>query len=448
MVRKKIIEFLIKTGKLNDSQHGFRSGRSTLSQLLAHFDKILKGLERGDDVNVVYLDFAKAFDKVDFGVVLKKLKSIGIRGKLGRWIHCFLTGRTQKVVVGGASSSIKEVISGVPQGSVLGPLIFLIMIGDIDKSVLTAFLSSFADDTRVGHWVKTREDLQNLQKDLDNIYEWATKNNMEFNSSKFESLRYGENRFPTVKQLDDQGEPIEVKDHVKDLGVYMSSDCTFGFHIRNVTVESRNLANWVLRVFQTREETPMKTLFTSLIRPKVEYGCQIWNPTKKQEIVELEMVQRRFIKRIEGMEHLTYPEQLKKLKLYSLERRRERYLVIYLWKMLEDLVPKCIDLKRRNGGRNGRSFRLPLLSRTASTRLKTIRDDSFFVQSVKLFNSLPREIRDLKGCSVEKFKGKLDKFLLTLPDAPLIPGYTASSLVGSNSVVDWCNWQKCVHKYE
>ena len=293
------------------------------------------------------------------------------------------------------------------------------MIGDIDKSVLTAFLSSFADDTRVGHWIKTMEDLQNFQRDLDEIYKWSSKNNMEFNSSKFECLRYGQERFPTVKQLNDQGEPIEVKNHVKDLGVYMSDDCSFGFHIRNAAVESRNLSNWVLRVFQTREETPMKTLFTSLIRPKVEYGCQIWSPTKRQEIVELEMVQRRFIKRIKGIEHLTYPEQLKKLRLYSLERRRERYLIIYLWKMLENLVPKCIDLRRRNGGRNGRSFRLPLLSRTASTRLKTIRDDSFFVQSVKLFNALPRNIRDLKGCSVEKFKNELDKFLLKLPDAPL-----------------------------
>ena len=107
---------------------------------------------------------------------------------------------------------------------------------------------------------------------------------MDFNSSKFECLRYGEDSFPTVKQLDDWGEPIEVRDHVKDLGVYMSNDFTFGFHIRNVTVESRNLCNWVLRVFQTREVIPMKTLFTSLIRPKVEYGSQIWNPTKKQEI--------------------------------------------------------------------------------------------------------------------------------------------------------------------
>ena len=106
-------------------------------------------------------------------------------------------------MVGGASSSVKEVISGVPQGSVLGPLLFLIMIGDIDKSVLTAFLSIFADDTRVGHEVKTMEDMKKFQKDLDNIYEWASKNNMKFNSSKFECIRYGEEKFPTVKQLDD-----------------------------------------------------------------------------------------------------------------------------------------------------------------------------------------------------------------------------------------------------
>ena len=106
---------------------------------------------------------------MDFGVVLKELQSLGISGKLSQWIHCFLTGRTQKVVVGGVSSNVKEVISGVPQGSLLGPLLSLIMILDIDKSVLTDFLSSFADDTRVGHWVKTIEDLQNFQKDLDNI---------------------------------------------------------------------------------------------------------------------------------------------------------------------------------------------------------------------------------------------------------------------------------------
>ena len=192
----------------------------------------------------------------------------------------------------------------------------------------------------------------------------------------------------------------------------MSQDGTFGYHIRNVAVETRKMCNWVLRTFETREALPMVTLFTSIIRSKVEYGCQLWSPTKRQEIVEIEMVQRQFIKRIEGMKDLTYPEQLKKLKLYSLERRRERYLIIYLWKMMEGLAPVCVDLTRRNKGRNGRSIKLPPLNRNASIRVKTLREGSFFVRSVKLFNALPRSIRDLRGCSKEKFKRQLDKFLM------------------------------------
>ena len=109
-----------------------------------------------------------------------------------------MTGRTKRVVVGGAGSNVKEVVSGVRKGFVLGSNKFLVMIGDIDKSVLTAFLSSFTDDTRVGHGVKTMEDLQNFQKDLDNIYEWASRNNMEFNSNKFECMEYGDKKFPRV----------------------------------------------------------------------------------------------------------------------------------------------------------------------------------------------------------------------------------------------------------
>ena len=116
--------------------------------------------------------------------------------------------------------------------------------------------------------------------------------------------------------------------------------------------------------------------------------------------------------------------------------------------MMEGLVPECVDLKRRNRGRNGRSIKLPLLNRNATARVNTVREGSFFVRSVKLFNALPRSIRDLSGCSIEKFKGRLDRFLLELPDAPLIPGYTASSLAGGNSIVDWCNWIRNSRLYE
>ena len=278
------------------------------------------------------------------------------------------------------------------------------MIGDIDKSVLTAFLSSFADDTRVGHRVKTVEDLTIFQKDLDSIYLWASTNNMEFNSSKFECLRYGCEKFPDTKQLNDKGEPIDIKEHVKDLGVFMSRDGTFKYHIRNVVVESRKMCNWVLRTFQTREVIPMVTLFTSIVRPKVEYGCQIWSPIKKQEIVQLEMIQRSFIKRIENIKHLTYPEQLKKLRLYSLERRRERYLIIYLWKMIEGLVPVCIDLKRWNRNRNGRSFKLTPHSRNASIRVKKLERIQFLYTGSKTLQCTPKIYKGSRRPQIIKFK--------------------------------------------
>merc|ERR1712215_393203 len=125
---------LEKNGLLNPRQHGFRAGRSCLSQLLAHFETVTQILEDGDNVDVIYLDFSKAFDKVDFLVTFHKIKHLGITGRLGKWIYSFLTGRTQTVIVNGAKTDTSEVNSGVPQGSVLGPLLFLILLGDIDKS--------------------------------------------------------------------------------------------------------------------------------------------------------------------------------------------------------------------------------------------------------------------------------------------------------------------------
>ena len=132
--------FMELHGLFNLHQHGFRGGRSCLSQLIAHFDNITRLLETGQNVDVIYLDFAKAFDKVDFHVTLQKLEKMGITGKLGCWIHVFLTNRKQSILVNGCSSEPTSVISGVPQGSVLGPLLFLVLLGDIDRNVKQAFV--------------------------------------------------------------------------------------------------------------------------------------------------------------------------------------------------------------------------------------------------------------------------------------------------------------------
>ena len=144
--------------------------------------KIIEGLENKNPVDVVYLDFAKAFDKVDHGILLHKLRDSGITGKLGVWLHCFLTKREQSVAVGGAVSKPSIVTSGVPQGSVLGPILFLIHITDINEHIMHSSVASFADDTRVLREVSSTTDADLLQADLTMIYSWAEQNNMSFNN--------------------------------------------------------------------------------------------------------------------------------------------------------------------------------------------------------------------------------------------------------------------------
>ena len=167
IVRTKITNFLEESGGFNDNQHGFRRGRSCLSQLLNHFDYVTEQLEKGLCVDTVYLDFSKAFDRVDFKTLLRKLKTVGIGGKIGCWIQSFLTNRFQAVTVNKSISSYEAVLSGVPQGSVLGPLLFVIMIGDIDEDVQFSNVSCFADDSRVTKGVPNVKDATQLQTDLE-----------------------------------------------------------------------------------------------------------------------------------------------------------------------------------------------------------------------------------------------------------------------------------------
>ena len=192
IVQKNTIHFLEKHLKINASQYGFRAGRSCLSQLLVCYDEILKRLNDGEMVNVVYTDFEKCFDKIDHGVLLRKMKKLGITGKLGEWIESFLVGRTVRTRVGQSFSNESIVKSGLPQGTVIGPLLLLIMNWDLDANVKHSLPFSFADDAKLIKGIKTQTDSDNFQSDLDSLYDWADTNNMKFNNDKFVLLRYGE----------------------------------------------------------------------------------------------------------------------------------------------------------------------------------------------------------------------------------------------------------------
>ena len=316
VVKKALVQHLQDNALMADGQHGFRSMRSTLTQLLGHYEAVLEALESGaSGYDAIYLDFAKAFDKVDHGVLLHKLKKLGITGKMGVWLAKFLSDRYQIIACDGFKSSRAAVLSGVPQGTVLGPVLFLILILDISSDVSDGTrVSSFADDTRASRGMKHSGDPIELQKDLQTIYAWAKHVNMEFNGDKFEVIRYwpdqdlGSVFKEEFKYYDENGKVIEEKEDVKDLGIMLSIDLTFTKYIEKMTLACSKMIGWVRRTFRTRSQVVMMTIWKSLIQSKLDYCSQLWSPSSASDIGKIEDVQRDFTKQISGMEGLNYWE--------------------------------------------------------------------------------------------------------------------------------------------
>ena len=435
VLTKKLIEYLDANLLLNDRQHGFRKGRSCLSQLIDHYQDLLNIMEDRSSADVIYLDFAKAFDKVDHGILIRKLVEIGVNGNVLVWIFEFLTNRQQIVKVSGSRSSGACVVSGVPQGTVLGPILFLIFVGDIDSRLRNAQASSFADDTRVVLQICSETDTYNLQNDLNVLYEWSRTNNMMFNGSKFEHLRYGHHQI-NRNYLTPEGEPINMITDTRDLGITMSSSGNFDKHINNISLKGSQMAGWTLRTFKTRDPFPMMMLFKAMVFPIVEYCCQIWSPKKLYQIRSLESVQRHFTANLAGTAGMSYRQRLKFLKLYSLERRRDRYAIIYVWKIMQGMVPNLTSsdrIKCSDSLRLGRFCQIPSLNHSAPRYVQTLRENSFCVHGPRLFNVLEKNLRDFNG-SLDTFNKNLDKYLDTVEDVPIDP--TEPQVVASNSLLD------------
>jgi hypothetical protein len=311
---------------------------------------------------------------------------------------------------------------------------------DIDSDLLFSFVSSFADDTRAAAGITNEECHKQLQLDLDLIYKWAEQNNMQFNDSKFEKITYGKNeKLKDMPYIAADGSHIQASHEVKDLGITMSENASFKTHITKLSSKASQLTSWVLRTFITREKTVMMMLWKTLILSRLEGCSPLWNPTSAGDILSLENVQRSFTRHVQGMYNLDYWERLNSLKLYSLQRRRERYDILYVWKILEGLVPNVSSMSNRQvllldniSGRRGRLCKIPTPDKNAALSTKTLVTNSFTIRATKLFNVLPKRLRGISGCELDTFKHALDKYLATLPDRPAVHGYTTES----NSLLD------------
>ena len=429
IIRKQLVHYLDENDLLCSNQHGFRAGKSCLSQLIAHIDNILDNGMQGLETDVIYLDFAKAFDKVDHEILIRKLSNFGINGPILHWLTSFLSDRFQTVHVGGYESFRAIVKSGVPQGTVLGPILFLLYINDLNECLTHSLSSMFADDSRILHSISGMNDTKLLQEDLMNVTEWSNHNNMELNEDKFQFVSHKFKKtfldnLPFSKEFTTyttaKGKVLDPLSSVKDLGVRISCDLSWSDHIGEIVDKARQTLAWSLSVFYDRSITTMMVLYKSFVRSKLEYCCPLWHTRVLGDIQLLESVQRTFTSRINGMERLNYWERLERLHLLSLQRRRERFLIFYVWKIIYNNNLNELGLQFRLSDRRGLTVLIRPLE-NANSKVQTLYDNSFAFLGAKLWNMLPAQV-SLISC-FSSFKIKVDQFLSQFPDKPPIQGY-------------------------
>ena len=300
----------------------------------------------------------------------------------------------------------------------------------MDKDLIEAITYLFADDTRACSTISSEDDAHSFQLELDNtIYPWAQSNKAVFNGDKFEHIHFGSNLEKIPVYLDPLQQPITTKTQLKDLGVLISHDLSWLPQINKVISNCRKQTAWILRTFSKRDIQTMCTLWTSLVRPIIDYCSPLWSPkpTDYGAIDKLEGVLRSFSKQVDGLQGLNYHDRLKAMNLQSIQRRHERYKIIYIYKIKEGLVPNLpldpsnptssFALTFTTNYRSGCRCSIP--NQTLHHNPATIpRDSSFALTASNLWNCLPPSISLISNVSVSSFKNQLDKFLALFPDDP------------------------------
>ena len=423
IVYSNILQHLDKHNILTKLNHGFRRGFSCETQLALTLDDIVRNFDKNIQTDIIVLDFSKAFDKVPHERLLLKLNSYGIRGELLKWITNYLCNRTMKVIVDGASSDAAPVLSGVPQGTVLGPLLFLCFINDLPDAV-SSQVRLFADDCVLYRQIKKYPDHLKLQEDLLNLETWASKWGMEFNAKKCHVMSV-KNKTSFFYQL--CGEILKNVDNTTYLGLNISNDLKWATHIKEICSKASSKLGFIRRNLQHCPLTTRKNAYLALVRSSLEYGAAIWDPHYKIDIDRVEKIQSRairFIKRdYHSRDHGCVERMRHDLQLESLQDRRRNIRLSLFYKVVHGLTPaiqikdhltpvnnnkRQIKAKQFNdfisnnpvdkyNQNNNRCFKIP--------QAKVEYEHSFFIRTAKEWNSLNQETVD--AASINAFRAKL-----------------------------------------
>ena len=410
ILRDKICRYLVDTGYFSDHQHGFLKGKSCLTNLLGFFDVITDKLDRGQQVEVCYLDFQKAFDSVNHRLLDWKLHEAGLNEATRKWIASFLSERNYRVRVRESLSRTESPSSGVPQGSILAPLLFVIYVNDITVGLENpCFL--YADDLKL---VGTSNDSESLQTDILRICEWSIKWDLPLNALKSQMLSKMTHAIPYfVTDSSGQRTNLPVVAQTNDLGIRVANSFTPTTTSEAAAAKARRALFQLKTAIVNKNPEVFVPLYAAFVRPHLEYCVQAWSPYLRKDIQLLEKVQRLATRMIRGMKGMNYEDRLKALNLFSLERRRLRGDLIEVYKAVGssdgNSIRQLFEFRqdRRLRGHNC------TLSKTRN-RL-AVRQHFFTNRVINAWNSLPPTL--VECSSVDGFKLGLDRIWKTLfPD--------------------------------
>ena len=354
-------------------------------------EDLLRNTMDGQQTDLILLDFSKAFDKVSHEKLLFKLHQYGIRHETLQWIKAFLSNRLQQVVVDNDKSDTVPVTSGVPQGSVLGPILFLIYINDLPDEVRSK-VRLFADDTAVYLAVTNLNDAQQLQQDLDKLQLWEDRWDMEFNPSKCTVIQVTRSKklIPSVYTL--HGHILETVSSAKYLGVNLTNDLNWSNHVQQVSSSANRSLGFLKRNIRSKNPGIRQTAYKALVRPVLEYSSPVWSPHTQQNINKLEMTQRRAARWVHNdySYQSSVTEMLNKLNWRSLEDRRSDARLCLFFKIIYGLVAIDMPTYIRHPSRISR-HQHPLAFCQIQSRFDYYKY-SFFPLAVIQWNSLPAYI--------------------------------------------------------
>ena len=411
ILRDHIMNHLVINKLISTQQHGFVPKRACNTNLLAFQDFISLSLQKNIPVDILYTDFAKAFDKVLHRKLLCKIWSYGIIS-IHKWLSAFLYNRKQRVVMGEIMSEWVKVLSGVPQGSVLGPLLFIIFINDLPE-ILAHLCLIYADDSKVLAPLDSEELKHNrLQQDISKLEKWCAEWSMELNLLKCKIMHFGKNNPKRVYHMTDKitgiSAPLAKTSLERDLGIMISADGSFSHQVNTAVSKANNILGQMINTFKYFTSEVVKIVYPTYIRPHLEFASSVWNALSKGDLDKIEKMQQRVTRHAYDLRGMKYEDRLLKLNLIKIEHRRLRGDLIQYYKIrngLDDIKfikePRTLGSSRPHGQKIARekfdkcSFRHKFLFNRIAT----------------IWNNLPSSI--VESRSINSFKANLDNYYIS-----------------------------------